>query len=105
MKILKAPEEFSTIVRCVQLNDGSGRGWGKPEDYCDAMLSVDAKDICYRDWREFRESRVHRDYGVICPCCHSFIQLPTRSIPPMVRSNAISYTTMKAIAVAKQVVK
>lgn len=100
MKILKAPEEFSTIVRCIQLNDGSGRGWGKPEDYCDAMLSVDAKDICYRDWQDFRE--VRRDYGVICPCCHSFIQLPTRSIPPMIRNNAMSYNAMKATGLVKQ---
>ena len=101
MKILKEPKEFSIIVRCIQLDDGSGKGWGKPEDYCDAMLSVDANDICYRDWREFREAKVYRDYGVICPCCHSFIQLPTKSIPPMVRNNAISYTTMKAIVLAK----
>lgn len=101
MKILKAPEEFSTIVRCVQLNDGSGRGWGKPENYCNAVLSIDAKDICYRDWREFRETMVHRDYGVICPCCYSFIQLPTMSIPPIVRNNAISYDAMRATGLVK----
>lgn len=101
MEILKAPEEFSTVVRCVQFNDGSGRGWGKPENYCNAVLSINAKDICYRDWREFRETISHRDYGVICPCCHSFIQLPTMSIPPIVKNNAISYNAMRATGLVK----
>lgn len=95
MKIIKEPNEFSTEILCRPYHDGCGSIWGKAEDYCGAMLKIDKNDICYRDWRNDRYGSTQRDYGVICPCCNSFIQLPLTIIPKFVRDNAVSYDKKK----------
>lgn len=96
MKIIKKPDEFNTEILCRPYNDNSGRIWGRVEDYCGAMLRIDKDDICYCDWRNDWYGSTQRDYGVICPCCGSFIQLPLNIIPKFVRDNAISYEQMKS---------
>ena len=95
MKIIKKPDKYEAEIICKRHRDEHG-GWGRESDYCGAVLGVDENDICYRTWRELLfHSEEQIDYGVVCPCCGSFIQIPICDIPKLVRDKAISYEQMK----------
>lgn len=96
MTIIKKPDTYEAEIVCKQYKDKTGC-WGQESDYCGAVLSIDESDICYRNWKELIfSSETQTDYGVICPCCGSFIQIPEQSIPKLVRNKAISYEQMKS---------
>lgn len=95
MKIIKKPDEYEAEIICKQYKDKTG-SWGQESDYCGAVLSVDGNDICYRIWRDtVFLSEEQFDYGVVCPCCGSFIQIPLNTIPKFVRDNTVSYDIKK----------
>lgn len=95
MKIIKKPDTYEAEIVCKRYKDERG-SWGQESDYCGAVLSVDENDICYRMWIDLLFSSEEQiDYGIVCPCCGSFIQIPEYSIPKLVRKKAISYEQMK----------
>lgn len=95
MKVIKEPKKFKKEIVCEPYDDGSGAIWGRREDYCGATLEIEREDICYREYdRDWGGPKI-KDYGVICPCCNSFIQLPDKEVPTYIKNTAKSFKELK----------
>jgi hypothetical protein len=89
MVILKTPNEFKRVVTCEIAVDDYGHQWGQSEDYCGAELEITAGDIVYRQWYKDFGTVPDTDYGVVCPCCHSFITV--KNLPKWIKDKATLY--------------